>query len=272
MQSQNKIFGFVFALVGAIVAMLSFFALPFLGFGPFSLTAQQIASLVGQVGQMAQYMAPNSASANNAVIGTRMLSIGLWAAVGMAVLAALLAGLAMRSSVSRGVKKAYAGGVMALGVIGFAIYAAIYVLASNASSTSVISVTSFFSTGFWLYLLAMIVIVVGAIIEVVRRASPQVVSPTVQASTWYPPQQSVSLPSSVTPPVPSFPVTPPAWQAPPPPTGAGYAEYPTYMQPPSQYPTQSRPDTSPSTSQPFSPYPYYPAGSDTSNWPPSASN
>jgi hypothetical protein len=221
--SQNRILGFIIALIGGGLALLSFFAMPFLSFGGLiSFTGQQIASLASQFSQY------SSSSINGQAF------VVLWLAPVVSALILLVGGLQLRSSVQLSTRKMAAWWMIALAVVGLLVYVGIYIYASSQiPSSSSISITSLLGSGFWIYILSMVAVIVGSIIQLNMKLPTQ---------AWQSPAQP--------------------WQpTQPPPASSQYPENQPYQQQWSQQPQ----------SQQYPPAQQSP-GSEPSQWPPASLN
>ena len=234
MTSQNKSVGFIIALVGGGVALLAFFALPFVAYGPVSATAVQLTGYTG--GQV------------------------IWVLAVFAVAILVIAALPLQSSVQLGAKKVAAGILMGMtAVILLQVIIAFFIL-SGQSSFSGVSAASVLSIGFWVYLLALVAVLIGGIIEAGRSALPIQVMQAPPAA-WQSSAQSLQSPVLPTPGSPQYPPTEQyrqSWS----PTSPSYPPPYQQHQQPSQYP--------PAQQSPGSPQ--WPPTERAPQWPPSQPN
>src|SRR5437588_1033552 len=149
MTSQNKSVGFIIAAIGGGLGLLAFFAMPFIAYSIISLTGQQVASLAQQASQL-------GSSANSA-----QAILVLWLAPIVAGIILVVALLQFRSTVQFSAKRASAGWLIALAIIGIVLYVGILVylnsiISSSTSSSNTPSVFTFIGAGYWVYLVSMI--------------------------------------------------------------------------------------------------------------------
>ena len=228
MTSQNKSVGFIIAAIGGGLGLLAFFAMPLFAYSFFSFTGQQVASLAQQASQLG-----SSASSAQALLI-------LWLAPIVAGIIIVVALLQFRSTVQLSAKKAAAGWLIALAIIGIVLYVGmlIYINSLFTSSTSSFSsntpsVFTFIGAGYWVYLVSMIAVIVGASMALSGKAQVQAISGPPPGSPSYPPYE------------------------PPPPNASQYPpQYPPYQQPWSQQPQQPQ-------------YPPTDRAPGSSQWPPS---
>jgi hypothetical protein len=152
--------GFITAVIGGIVGIVSFFAMPYLAYGFITATGQQLASLGYQyANQNSTSYSSNSSQYNSLLL--------LWLLPVIAGLIILVAGIQLFRSNDTG-KKASAGWLIGLaiiamlGLIGAYIYITIQI--QNTTSSSV-SLTSVIGSGIWMYMIAMVAVIVGGIIQ-----------------------------------------------------------------------------------------------------------
>lgn len=151
--------GFIIAGIGGIVGVLSFF-LPYLSYGFITATGQQLASLGYQFGN--QYN--SSYSSSNPQLNALLF---LWLLPVVAGIIILLAGVQLLRSKEPG-KKASAGWLIALavlailGLLGAYIYLTIQI---QNSTSSPVTLTSVIGSGIWVYIIAMIAVIVGGAIQ-----------------------------------------------------------------------------------------------------------
>ena len=210
MTSQSKSVGFIIAAIGGGLGLLAFFAMPFIAYSIISLTGQQVASLAQQASQLGS--SSNSAQA----------LLVLWLAPIVAGIIILIAVLQFRSTVQFSAKRAAAGWLIALAIIGIVLYVGILIYLNSfiSSSTSSFSsntpsVFTFIGVGYWVYLVSMIAVIVGASMALSGKAQVQAISGPPPGSPSYPPY------------------------VPPPQNASQYPpQYPPYQQPWSQQPQQ----------------------------------
>ena len=186
--SSNKNVGMILAVIGGSIALLTFFTMPFFSFLGFaSVTGQQLASLASQYSQLANTSNPGSNGGQ--------LLIALWAAPVLAGLIILVAALQFRASVQIRSKRVAAGWMIALAILGIALYIGIliYVNTFTSSVSGSPSVFSFLGAGFWIYIIALVGVIVGGAMVLSGRASAQGIAvpppPFPSPSTQYPPYQ-----------------------------------------------------------------------------------
>lgn len=154
--------GFITAVIGGIVGIVSFFTMPYLSYGFFTATGQQLASLGYQYAN--QYS--TSYNSNSSQYNSLLL---LWLLPVIAGIIILVTGIQLFRSNDTG-KKAASGWLIGLaifailGLIGAYIYITIQIQNSTTSSASV-SLTSVIGSGIWIYLIAMAAVIVGGIIQ-----------------------------------------------------------------------------------------------------------
>src|SRR5205085_4922587 len=242
MATQNKKIGYIIALIGGALAILAFFALPFVAIGPFSVTGEQVASI-----------GISSGYSSNSGQGVAFL----WLAPVIAAVILVIAGLQLRSSNRSSTKRAPAGWLIGLTVLTLIILALFYLGATQISAIGV-SGASLLGAGFWVYTLSIFAAFIGGIMEVRRKPATSAVQ--TPASPWQSPPQP--------------------WQQPAQPT-AGPSPYPPtaqYRQPqssPASSPYQQYPQSSPNP--PYQQYPQpsqYPPSqqSSGSQWQPGPPN
>lgn len=184
MSTQSKSAGFIIALIGGIIGLIAFFALPFVtAFNFVSATAPQLLSLAAQ---------SNSSSSNGQAVFI------LWLAPILAGISVLIAALQFRSTAQESSKRAAGGWLIALGILGAALYIGIAIYAnsllynSSSSGYNGPSLFSFLGAGFWLYILSMVGVIIGGAIGLntksapVISAPPQPYMPYQQPPTQYP--------------------------------------------------------------------------------------
>jgi putative copper export protein len=165
--SNSRKTGAIIALCGGLLSLISFFAFPLIVIGPFSLTAQQIASF-----------SFNSIGYGN----SSYKSLGwLWVAALLALVLCLLALVPLLSqdstvappdappeyaqAQSSGEAKATAG-IIICSIISLIIVFISYAYLSQQGNTSIgLSGASFLGAGFWLYGLGALGGLVGGIIQ-----------------------------------------------------------------------------------------------------------
>jgi zinc-ribbon domain len=153
--------GFIIAGIGAIVGIVSFFLMPYLSYGFITATGQQLASLGYQFGN--QYN--SSYSSSNPQFNALEL---LWLLPVVAGIIILIAGVQLFRSNETG-KKASASWLIALatvailGLLGAYIYLTIQI---QSSTTSSVSLTSVIGSGIWIYIIAMVAVIVGGILQI----------------------------------------------------------------------------------------------------------
>lgn len=185
MYSQKKTAGFLVALIAAGLALIAFFAMPFVALGPFSLSAQQIASLASQYSSSSY--ASNSGSSGIPGI------VLLWLAPVIASLIILLCAFQFRSAATISSLRTVAGISIALAIAGLILYGGVYIYL-NQYNSQYISATSLLGSGFWLYAIGMIGAIVGGIMVLSSNRAQQMYpkpgapdQPYPQNPTQYPP-------------------------------------------------------------------------------------
>ncbi len=155
MGTRQRNAGFIIAVIGGIVGLLSFFVMPYLSFaGYITATGQQLASLGYQISNFyGEYAGGQQFNA---------LEL-LWLILVIAGLITLIAGVQLfrRGNVSGG--RAAGGLVIALAVIALVGLLAAYVYISGqlqSSTNGMVSFTSFLGAGLWVFMLAMIAAIV----------------------------------------------------------------------------------------------------------------
>lgn len=236
MSSQKNIAGFIIALVCAGAAILAFFAMPFLTyFGIASITGQQLASLAaqysqssigsnnGQVSAISQgvttvFNLSGSTGSNNGQV-----LVILWAAPVVGGIIALIAALQFKSTIRPATRRVVAGCLIALGIVGIALYVGILIYLYSQSTSGSPSIFSYLGGGFWVYIIAMVIVVVGGSIalganraaSVIAALPPPISSPSYplyqQPQTRNPPYQQ---PGASSPQYPQYPPTERAPQSP----------------------------------------------------------
>ena len=158
--------GFIIAGIGGILGIVSFFLMPYLSYGFITATGQQLASLGYQYANQFSSSYSSNAQQYNALLL-------LWLLPVIAGIIILIAGIQLFWNKEAG-KKASAGWLIALatiailGLLGAYIYITIQI--QNSTTTSV-SLTSVIGSGIWIYMIAMIAVIVGGIIQL--RSSQQ---------------------------------------------------------------------------------------------------
>jgi zinc-ribbon domain len=153
--------GFIIAGIGGIVGIISFFSMSYLSYGFITATGQQLASLGYQYAS--QYS--SSYNSNSSQYNSLLL---LWLLPVIAGIIILIAGIQLFRSNETG-KKASAGWLIGLaiiamlGLIGAYIYITIQIQNSTSSS---VSITSVIGSGIWIYMVAMVAVIVGGIIQI----------------------------------------------------------------------------------------------------------
>ncbi len=199
MSSQNKNVGFIIAAIGGAVGLLAFFAMSFFAYSIISFSGQQLASLGQQISQF-------SSSSSNA-----QALVVLWLAPIVAGIIILVALLQFRSTVQLSAKRAAAGWLIALSIIGIVLYVGILIYLNSLISSfnsNAPSLLSFIGAGYWAYLISMIGVIVGA--SMVLSGKAQAISAPISSS--YPPYQQ---PWSQQPQYPTDPQAPDSLQWPP---------------------------------------------------------
>ncbi len=211
MTTQSKSTGFIIALIGGVVALIAFFAMPFVtAFNYLSATAPQLISLATQYSSSSY-----STSSNGQAV------VILWLAPVLAGVAALLAALQFRSTAQASSKRAAGGWLLALGILGALFYLGILLyinsLFYNSSSSSYNgpSVFSFLGAGFWIYVISMVGVIVGGAMGLsATKSAPFIAVPPTPFSTYqqpptqYPPYQQQQPP-------PQYPPSQQPWSPPP---------------------------------------------------------
>jgi hypothetical protein len=155
--------GSIMAGIGGIVGLLSFFFMPYLSYGFISATGQQLASLGYQAGS--QYNSSSFGYDNNQTQFNGLLF--LWLLPVIAGIIILIAGVILLSRGGAG-KKVAAGWLIALAVLAILglVGAYVYLTAQIQNSTSSpVTLTSVIGSGIWVYIIAMIAVIVGGIIQ-----------------------------------------------------------------------------------------------------------
>lgn len=187
MSTQSKSAGFIIALIGGVVGLIAFFAMPFVSaFNFVSVTAPQLISLATESNS-------SSSSGQGLVI--------LWLAPVLAGIAVLIAAFQFRSTVQASSKRAGGGWLVALGILGVVIYIGILIYANSLfySSTSSgyngPSLLSFLGAGVWIYLIGMVGVIIGGAMGLSTKSAPVMTAPSQpympyqQPQTQYPPDQ-----------------------------------------------------------------------------------
>lgn len=150
--------GFITAGIGGIVGLLSFFFMPYISYGFITATGQQLTSLGYQAAT--QYGYSSSQPQFNGLLLLWLLPI-------VAGIIVLIAGAQLFRIEGAG-KKAAAGwliGLAVLAILGLLV-AYIYLTAQIQNSTSSsVTLTSVIGSGVWIYIAAMIAIIVGGVIQ-----------------------------------------------------------------------------------------------------------
>ena len=190
--------------------------MPFLtAFNFLSATAPQLIGLATQNGE-------SSSNGQALVI--------LWLAPVLAVVAVLIAALQFRSATQASLGRTAGGWLIALGIVGIALYLGMlvyinslfYTNSSSFSGYNGPSVFSFLGAGFWVFVISMVVVIVGGAMGLsagnsapVMAAPPQPFMPyQQQPPTQYPPYQQQQPPTQYPPaqqpwsPPPEFPPSP----------------------------------------------------------------
>ena len=154
--------GALIAGIGGIVGLLSFFFMPYLSYGILSATGQQLASLGYQVSSQynSSYGYDTSQPQYNGLLF-------LWFLPVVAGIIILIAGVQLLMSEGAG-KKATAGWLIALAVLAILglLGAYIYLTAQIQNSTSSqVNLTSVIGSGVWIYIVAMIAVIVGGMMQ-----------------------------------------------------------------------------------------------------------
>jgi hypothetical protein len=153
--------GFIIAGIAGIVGVLSFFFMQYLTYGFIAFTGQQLASYGYQAGSQNI----NSYNGSNPQFNGWFL---FWLMPVIAGIIILIAGVQLLRSKETG-KKASGGWLIALAV--FVILgllgAYVYLTAQIQNSTSSpVALTSVIGSGIWIYIIAMIAVIVGGIIQI----------------------------------------------------------------------------------------------------------
>ena len=191
MSSQNKNVGFIIAAIGGAVGLLAFFAMSFFAYSIISFSGQQLASLGQQISQF-------SSSSSNA-----QALVVLWLAPIVAGIIILVALLQFRSTVQLSAKRAAAGWLIALSIIGIVLYVGILIYLNSLISSfnsNAPSLLSFIGAGYWAYLISMIGVIVGA--SMVLSGKAQAISAPISSS--YPPYQQPPTPTQYPPQYPPY--------------------------------------------------------------------
>ena len=154
--------GFIIAGIGGIVGLLSFFFMPYISYGFITATGQQLASLGYQAAT--QYSNPYGYPGSQPQFNGLLL---LWLLPVVAGIIVLIAGAQMLRSGGAGNKTA-AGWLIALAVLAILglIGAYIYLTAQIQNSTSSqVNLTSVIGSGVWIYIVAMIAVIVGGMMQ-----------------------------------------------------------------------------------------------------------
>ena len=215
MSSQNNSAGFIIAAIGGAIGLLAFFAMPFFAYSVISLSGQQVASLAQQASNF-------GSSANNA-----QALLVLWIAPVVAGIILLVAALQFRGTVQLSAKRAAAGWLIVLSIIGILLYLGVLVYlnsvifsSTSSDSSNTPSILSFIGAGYWVYLISMVAVIVGAAIALSGKVRPisapssssnsiyqQPPTPT-QYPPQYPPYQQPWLQDPQYPPNPQAPNSP----------------------------------------------------------------
>jgi len=150
--------GSIIAGIGGIVGLLSFFFMPYLSYGFITATGQQLANFGYQ------YSSGYYGSSQQQLNGL----LFLWLLPVIAGIIVLIAVVQLFSSGGAG-KKAAGGWLIALAVLAILglLGAYIYLTAQIQNSTSSpVTLTSLIGSGIWVFIIAMIAVIVGGIIQV----------------------------------------------------------------------------------------------------------
>ena len=166
MATQNKNLGFIIALIGSGLAILSFFTMPYLAAGLLSFTGEQIASLGVQY--------PNNSNSGQGLVY-------FWLAPAIALILFVIAALQLPGSKSLATKKIAAGWLIGLALVTFISMLGLLIYLNNqfqAQNPGSPSFVSFLSIGFWIFLLSIVAVFIGGIIELstARIERPVIVS------------------------------------------------------------------------------------------------
>ncbi|MEO7019636.1 MAG: hypothetical protein ABI234_05745 [Ktedonobacteraceae bacterium] len=154
--------GFIIAGIGGIVGLLSFFTMPYLSYGFLSATGQQLASFGYQTGSQYgnSYGYGSSQPQANELVFFWLLPI-------VAGIIILMAGVPLLKSGGTG-KKGAAGGLIVLGVLAIVgllgTYIYINVKIQNLTFSS-LTINSVIGSGIWVYIIAMIAVIIGGVIQ-----------------------------------------------------------------------------------------------------------
>ena len=192
MSAQNKTAGFVIALIAAGLALIAFFALPFMALGPFSFSAEQLANFAAQYSQSSSYYSQSASSSTPSSI------LLLWFAPVIAGGIILLGAFQFRNAATVSNLRLAAGLSIAAAIAGLLLYGGVY-LYLNQYNSDYISITSLLGSGFWLYVLGMLGALAGGIMVLTSNpaqpAGPGAPRPPDQSYPQNPPQYPPYPPS-----------------------------------------------------------------------------
>ncbi len=143
------------------LGIVSFFTMPYLSYGYFTATGQQLASLGYQYAS--QYN--SSYSSNTSQYNSLLL---LWLLPVIAGIITLIAGIQLFRRNETG-KKASAGWLIALAIIAMFGLIGAYIYVTNqiqSTTSSSVPLNSVIGSGIWIYMLAMAAVIVGGIIQI----------------------------------------------------------------------------------------------------------
>lgn len=154
--SAQKNAGWIIALVGALVALLAFFSMPYISAGFFSFTAQQIASVGNQVG--GQFGNFQALWLEPVIAGGLLLFIGY----------ELIASMNSATSTQGGATTLVVlTSLILVFLIGKLLFSDSQPLVSTnflGQTTTSPSLASYYGSGFWMYIVGIIIMLAGGIV------------------------------------------------------------------------------------------------------------